>query len=524
MKYLLLIFSLSLGLSSKAQNLVLNPSFEEYYTCPIGGQVNGFIKHWFAFTGGGGAQCFNECEPNYSVPQSGMNFQYAYSGVGYIRVKVYLWEEGDDSREYIEGSLSLPLTKDSIYCVSYWINLPERTRGAIKNIDAHLSDTLLDWNNGFWQVLKGIEPHITCDTLMQDTANWYQVKGMYKARGGEKYITIGNFLPREQTTFKLLSEMFTNVTYFIDEVSVVPLGLAAPALGPDTVLCSSNFPYQLQAPPGYDSYLWSTGATSAVLTVTEPGTYWLRSFAGDCGYLTDSVVISSPAVPELSLGNDTTICKGTSLTLSAQSGFASYSWSSGQSSQNISVTEPGTYTVTAQHACGTRQETISIQIDSVPDISLGLGPDTTLCADGFNAPLNLSASALLPNYLWSTGANTQSITVTRKGTYTLQSNFACGTLSDSITVSECPPFISIPNVFTPNGDGINDIWEPVIKNAEIKELVIFNRWGKTIYRSMTSNSWKPEDETTDGIYFYYLRYADLDGVNYEKKGTLSILK
>ena len=64
-----------------------------------------------------------------------------------------------NGRSYIQATFSQPLVKDSMYCVNYWVNLGQPIPGpnikAIKNVDAYINDTLLNWNNG-GTVLGGI--------------------------------------------------------------------------------------------------------------------------------------------------------------------------------------------------------------------------------------------------------------------------------------------------------------------------------------------------------------------------------
>ena len=83
--------------------------------------------------------------------------------------------------------------------------------------------------------------------------------------------------------------------------------------------------------------------------------------------------------------------------------------------------------------------------------------------------------------------------------------------------------IEVPNVITPNGDGVNDVF--TIKNIEAVEsstVLIFDRWGKKIFESHNyKNDWDGGN-AADGTYFYVIKYSSFLK-SYEKSGTLTIL-
>ncbi len=510
-----------------AQNLVKNPSFENYNQCPNGfGLFNSYIQDWFGFTGTNTSSYFNACAPLPDrVPENRFGFQYAKTGNAYACILVKSWDFDPNGRAYIEGGLISLLKKDTIYCIRYFVSTCDISRGVIKNVDAFISDTLLDWNNGFGNLLMGVLPQIKSTQLLNDTANWMQVNGLYKAHGGEQYITIGNFLSDAQTTIQSFNPGNPiRIDYYIDDVSVTPTSLIAPNLGNDTTICKNALPYILTAPLGYDSYQWNNGGTGNILLANDSGVYWVRCILAGCGELSDTVRLNFKNSPQLNLGNDTILCIGNSINLTAQPGFNSYLWNTNAISQSTTVSDSGLYIVQATDFCGIQLDSIHVLLDSLPNIGIDLEMDSTICNNGLNIPIVLSTNAVLPNYNWSNGATTSQLTVTKKGWYWLQCIYRCGTIkSDSIFIDECPQDsiigFYVPNAFTPNNDGKNDVFKPEIYNGEILDFKIFNRWGNVVFSGVETHAW---NGTYNGkscpadIYVYVVSYQ----LNNKKSETI----
>ena len=121
----------------------------------------------------------------------------------------------------------------------------------------------------------------------------------------------------------------------------------APAfsLGNDTGSCDAvNIP--LVGPVGAASYLWFNGSEQPSFTATGPGLYYLEiEDAQGCSYI-DSISIEQYTSPTIFLGNDTIIPSSGQLTLTPGTGYSSYAWSTGASSESITVSDTGSYSVT----------------------------------------------------------------------------------------------------------------------------------------------------------------------------------
>ncbi len=165
---------------------------------------------------------------------------------------------------------------------------------------------------------------------------------------------------------------------------------------------------------------------------------------------------------------------------------------------NPAVPFPSTYEVTATDALGCSAKD-SVYVKTVCGCRPGANitvSEPTICSKS-KLTANCACGDTTPTYLWSNGATTQSIEVSNGGTYSVTCSNECGaTVSKSVTVPAVSPLeggfppIQCPNVFTPNGDGVNDFWtvtdltKPAgyvpAYNATEYELRVFNRWGNEI--------------------------------------------
>lgn len=181
-------------------------------------------------------------------------------------------------------------------------------------------------------------------------------------------------------------------------------------LGPDTSLCATGVVVLDAGNPGLD-FLWSNGATTQTINVATADTFSVVvSDSVGCNG-TDSIVVTGGAIPTVNLGPDTTLCAGNAVVLDAGNGGASYLWSTGATSQSITVAVADTYFVAVTNLSGcTGTDTLVVTLSGATAVNLG--PDTTLC-DG--ASIILDAGNPGATYMWSTGATTQTINVSVAG-------------------------------------------------------------------------------------------------------------
>lgn len=213
--------------------------------------------------------------------------------------------------------------------------------------------------------------------------------------------------------------------------------------------------------------------------------------------------------------SDYQVCNGTALTLDAQNIGYDYTWSTGETTQTISVTSAGNYWVDiTQGACSLRVETDVTEFSK----TINIGGDQLLCP-GEQVVLKSPYTHNTYTYLWSNGNTNDAIIVSSPGEYTLFiSQGTCTTESNTVTVSFRETNHLFPNLITKNNDGKNDALQ-LHPDYTGGELIIVNRWGKTIYQNSVYQNEFDGKETSDGIYYYHYKSP----CQKEYKGWLQII-
>jgi gliding motility-associated-like protein len=181
------------------------------------------------------------------------------------------------------------------------------------------------------------------------------------------------------------------------------------------------------------TYLWSTGATSQKIVVKDAGTYSVIVSNSLCS-VKDSTIVTIFSLSKYTV--DTTLCAGQSLTLKANISGATYNWSTGATTESITVYTPGLYWVDIRAGLCQVRDTMIAKFIPIPivdlPVSLNLCPNDVVKLDAGNPGLT---------HLWSTGATTQSILVNAAGHYVVTvSNGKC-IGKDSTDVHIIPPII-----------------------------------------------------------------------------------
>lgn len=189
--------------------------------------------------------------------------------------------------------------------------------------------------------------------------------------------------------------------------------------------------------------------------------------------------------PEVDIGEDVVICEGASYTLTPEGSYNSYLWHDGSTGSSYTTGSEGwiNLVVRDEYGCSAR-DSMYLTVSALPFVDLG--PDTSLCGE---TGLDLDAGTNGDIYRWSTGDNTQIVTVYagyQELWVEVENEYGC-IGRDDITIEACDIeayFKGIPNAITPNGDDTNDVWN-IYKLASYPEAVveIFDRWGTLVWRS-----------------------------------------
>jgi gliding motility-associated-like protein len=190
--------------------------------------------------------------------------------------------------------------------------------------------------------------------------------------------------------------------------------------------------------------------------------------------------------PVVDLGDEENICEGEEYVFNLGQGYTDYLWHDGSSSSTLVVSEGGQVwaRVLNEYGCA-NSDTVNLTVHGLPQVDLG--NDTTVCGTSELRVYDQNEGDYV-FYSWSTGDISSEITITEGARLVwveVEDQYGCIS-SDTLLISRCNPndFIgSIPNAFTPNGDGENDKWE--IRNLQYfpdAQLVIYDRWGRLIYQ------------------------------------------
>lgn len=170
-------------------NLVLNGSFEEIYSCPVFTQsmsnpeIN-LAKFWSSPTYSS-PDLFHSCNTSL-VPLNTRGFQYPRTGEGYAGFVAFAIYWNND-REYIQGTLMSALTENQEYYVEFYVSLGRvENRYPVSNIDIYFSDTLVYYGSTI--ALSMFEPQVKNErsNIIKDTLNWVKISGTFTAKGGGK--------------------------------------------------------------------------------------------------------------------------------------------------------------------------------------------------------------------------------------------------------------------------------------------------------------------------------------------------
>ncbi len=378
-------------------------------------------------------------------------------------------------RSFASTKLKSGLQKDSIYVIEYGVHMDTYDRfGKYTNdFGVRLSSDTIRYNDYLTLPLSNT---FSPPGIIRENDGWVNVKHHMKANGDERFLTIGNFLPDNKSFWQLapsdssycVSYGETPFQYYFDAIylykasdTVFHVNLPA-----DTAICSgSSFRLHTLHDDGFKledtvkTFEWSTGSTDSSITVTGPGTYWVKVTYNQRWWDSDTIVVTEVPPYQTGLFKDSTICD---------------------------------------------DQTIRIQVPELPGYT----------------------------YRWSDGSKRSYTEINDSGHVSVTVTTPCETVMDTVQISlrDCTPDepeIFVPTAFTPNGDGLNDLWL-IYGLPSQNEVRVYDRWGNRLYQSSPYQPWdgmvKDGQPLPLGVYIYKITFTYYPGITVHKSGYVSILR
>ena len=359
-------------------------------------------------------------------------------------------------------------------------------------------------------------------------------------------------------------------------VDVSELMRAEVAIIGDTTICvgSSN---TLLLDGTFSEVSWSTGDTTSSIEVNTPGDYAVTVTTTEGCTVSDYITINSSAQLLLNIDGDSSFCEGDSTTLAITDDYSEILWSTGDTTNQITVSDPGLYTVSVTDLFGCLYES-DVMVIEQPMPTLSIIGDSIFCT---GTTTMLSIEDDVSDILWSTGSTTSAIEIELAGNYsvTITNNEGC-VATDEITITQldtmlieidsltCDPTavevietittldsgcelttiihitlddpaicfsdqdysVYIPNTFLPSAGGNNGTFELLGPGTgSVIRLEIYDRWGNLIHLAdqgapMSWNGTKNNQPVPPGVYLYKLAMTQPDATIAHRIGSLTLLR
>lgn len=297
------------------------------------------------------------------------------------------------------------------------------------------------------------------------------------------------------------------------------------------------------------TWVTPSGASANPVTVVTSGNYvsTIVDASNGCSASQTVVVTGNTTPPTANALNAVIPCGNSSIVLngSSSSNSVTYSWAgpnsgsiiSGANTANPSVSDAGVYTLTVTNTINGCSSSTLITV-SQSTISASFNANPTAGISPLLVNFTNTSTGAISTYNWYFGdgniATTQNAnnTYTVNGIYTATLVITAGSCVSKATIDivvNDPLDLEIPNVFTPNGDGKNDIFRIKATGAKKVALQIFNRWGLKLFDyegddAFWNGSTPSGSTASDGTYFYFVKATGFDDATVEKRGSLSLFK
>ena len=342
-----------------------------------------------------------------------------------------------------------------------------------------------------------------------------------------------------------------NGCYFDKTVNIFVNDTVRLIPGNDTTLCE-GFSHRFSIVSNAATFEWTPAASLNNAFIANPVAspivttkYYVKASSGICVH-TDSVTVFVKPAPIADAGLDTSVCTGNSVQLNGSGGIQ-YQWYPATFLNNAFINNPvatpsGTFSyilnVFAANGCRSiHPDTLKIKV--VPVVKMFAGNDTIVA---INQPVQLNGyetnNSGVSFFTWTSsyGLNNPFIaapvaTLDHDITYTLTGRTPLGcTGSTTINIKAYKgPELYVPNAFTPNGDGLNDVLHVVAAGVKSFHFFrVYDRWGQLLFSSTDpKNGWDGTIKgqlTGTGTYVWVVEAVDYLGKTMQKKGTVIIVR
>ncbi len=340
-----------------------------------------------------------------------------------------------------------------------------------------------------------------------------------------------------------------NITVVVDNIALSNISCNGASDGAiDLTISGGNPPY---------TYSWNNGLPATPdQTNLGPGTYLVTITDQDgCNPAAIApLVITEPTLltSQINAVRDAS-CQSSddgAVDLGVAGGTPPYTylWSDASTGEELFGAGTGTYFVTITDAAGCTKTDSATVNGPVDPITSSIVKTDANCAEDITgtATLTVTGGSSPYSFFWSNFANSQDVTDLDAGTYSvvITDNNGCvkidtvtileltagGCGSDTTVVGDSLAYVAIPNAFTPNGDGNNDIFQFWLNKTSNVEVYIFNRFGSEVYYSsnqVAGAGWNGEhsgDQAIEGTYVYMVNVVYLDGSTEQKTGSITLIR
>lgn len=320
----------------------------------------------------------------------------------------------------------------------------------------------------------------------------------------------------------------SNICGFAEDQTIVTASTSPVVdLGDDFEVCSDQTIYLEAFWPGA-TYQWNDGLNIPSREVTEEGVFSVN-VSNECGTVQDSVSITHLLPPDpVDLGQDMTICQGDSVILDASQPDVFppvfYRWQDGSEEPIYLVERTANISVVVSNECGESTDNAAYTV--IPNVDAEIIGDSVIC-NGTNEEITLTARSTADEveYFWQNGSGESTFLVSDSGLYSVTISNSCSSASDSITIITrfCECVIDAPTAFTPNDDGLNDVFR-LFPNCDIRQgtWAVFDRWGNKLFESEDIMArWDGKNKqgklVQEGVYVWVYQY------NYLGEGEEQVL-